>query len=481
MRATLSYAGWAFLVIVIAAGCGPKGAGGGGGKKGGFKGGGGAGTGMPQEEISAAAKETFQTAVDEYNMHESAKDWTPEACKKVAGLFEDASNEQPSGLAAAIFNAGLAFKRCGDDGEAQARFKQSLQMDPNYSPPRIMLGNYAFEAGDEAKAEKMYQDAIKGAPLALETVEAYVNLAQIQRVKPSGDKAKNQDEALKNLRRALAIDAQSMPAFTEMAYLYLDVAEKEKAKLALAEVVCVQAVKLDPNYAPIYNVWGLLKMRQGEIIDALKYFEKAYTLEPKMFEAYINFGSITIGFRGYEDAKDVFSKALDIKPDNYDAIINLGVALRGLEDYSGAEKQYLKALDLDKTRPEAYFNMGVLYQDYYLDKAGASGYENFQQAIEWYNKFKSRVGGKKGYEKYAEDADKRLETAKKAIEYVKEAATIMKEADKLQKEADAAEKAAAEKAAAEKAAAEKGGGGAKTPPAETPPAEKKEEKKDKKK
>lgn len=442
MQSRLKYAGVILMIALLAAGCPKKGTKGGG--KFGGKGGGKGGSAI-LEEISEAAKQTFNEAVEAYNQHEAAKDWEEKSCKQVADLFMDASAEQQGGLAVAVFNAGLVYKKCSMHDDAKGKFKEALQMDPNYSSPRIALANYVYDAGDVTKAEGMYQDAIKGAPLALESVEAYVNLAQIQRNKTTGTKEKNQDDALKNLRRALAIDAESMPAFTEMAYLYLDMAEKEKANLALAEVVCVQAVKIDPNHAPIYNAWGLLKMRQGEIIDALKYFEKAYTLDPKMFEAYINFGSITIGFRGYEDARDVFSKAVGLKPNSYDAVINLGVAKRGLEDFDGAEKEYLKALDLDKTRPEAYFNLGVLYQDYFLDKAGSSGYENFKQAIEWYNKFKSRAGGKKEYSDYAKEADKRLEDSKKAIELIKEAAVLMKEAEKMQKEMEAEEAAAAKK------------------------------------
>ncbi|MFH1438594.1 MAG: tetratricopeptide repeat protein [Pseudomonadota bacterium] len=434
------------FALVAAYGCG-GGATGGKGPEG-VKGGPG-GKGGVQPEISEAAKETFKEAVTSFNAHTQSKSWDEAACGKVAGLFEDASREQKDGLAMAIFNAGLVWHECKNYEKAKGMFKQALKMDPNYSPPRIMMANYAYNAGDVTQAEKMYRDAIKGAPLALESVEAYVNLAQIQRTRTSGDMAKNQDDALKNLRRALAIDAESLPAFTEMAYLYLDMAMKDKNKLTLAEVVCVQATKIDSNYAPIYNVWGLLKMRQGEIIEALKYFEKAYSLDGSMFEAYMNFGSITIGFRGYEDAKAVFSKAIELKPDNYEAQINLGVAQRGLDDFEAAEATYNKAIELDKTRPEAYFNMGVLYQDYRLDKAGDSGYDNFQTAIKWFKDFKVRAGTKKGVESFSEEAEKRLENCKKSIELIKEAAVLMKDAAKMQKEMEKEEAEAKAKEAAE--------------------------------
>ena len=456
-------AGLVFIVVALVAAYGCGGAAAGGKGPGGVKGGPG---GKAGAEISEAAKETFKEAVTSFSAHTEAKDWDEASCGKVAGLFEDASKEQKDGLAMAIFNAGLVWHECKDYDRAKGMFKQALKMDPNYSPPRIMMANYAYDGGDVTRAEKMYRDAIKGAPLALETVEAYVNLAQIQRTRASGDLTKNQNDALKNLRRALAIDAENLPAFTEMAYLYLDMAKKDKNKLTLAEVVCVQATKIDANYAPIYNGWGLLKMRQGEIIEALKYFEKAYSLDATMFEAYMNFGSITIGFRGYEDARTVFSKAVKLESGNYEAQINLGVALRGLEDFEGAESTYKKAIEQDKTRPEAYFNMGVLYQDYRLDKAGASGYGNFQTAIKWLKDFKVRAGTKKGMESFIKEADTRLENCKKSIELIKEAAVLMKEASKMQEEmekeeAEAEAKAKAEAKAEAKAKAAEGEGAAK--------------------
>lgn len=423
-----------FIVTVISMFCyfcGPKVKMGGSGQVGG---GGVGGQGQKVVEISEKAKETFKEAVEEFKKHEQAGNWDADSCKRVADMFRDASKEQKNGLPTAIFNAGLVYERCGNDGEAKSMFKKALQMEPNYSSPRIMLANYAYREGNVSLAEKMYADAIKGAPLALETVEAYVNLAHIQRKRKSGNRKVNLKEALRNLRRALAIDSQNMEAFTEMAYLHLDMAEQDKNKLTFAEVVCVQATKINPQYAPIYNVWGLLKMRQGEIVDALKYFERAFTLDPKMFEAYMNFGSITIGFRGYEDAQRVFSRAVELQPDSYDAVVNLGVAKRGLEDYEGAEKEYLRAIEIDRRRPEAYFNMGILYQDYYLDKAGESGFENFKIAMKWYNDFLARARSRADLDRYVKEAEKRIENCKKAIQLIKEAAQLMKEAQQSEQQ-----------------------------------------------
>src|SRR6185436_7792389 len=126
--------------------------------------------------------------------------------------------------------------------------------------------------------------------------------------------------------------------------------------LDLAEVVCSQAQKIDVNYLAIYNTWGLIDLRRGEIISAAAKFQKAFDLDPKMFEAYMNFAQITIGFRGYEDARNAFSKALELQPKSFDATVGLGVAYRGLDQKDKAEEYYQKAISMNGQRPEPYYN-----------------------------------------------------------------------------------------------------------------------------
>jgi len=186
----------------------------------------------------------------------------------------------------------------------------------------------------------------------------YVNLAIAQR------RNGHTQEALNNLRRALAIEARHLPAFHEMALLYLMGAEEDEKKLALAEVVCTQALRIDPGFAPIYNAWGLINLRQKDIIGASAKFRKATEFDPKMFEAYMNFARLTLKFRGYRDAHRAFRKALELHPDSFSAQIGLAISLRGLGRKDAAGKAYLRAIEIDGDRAETYFNLGVLYQDY---------------------------------------------------------------------------------------------------------------------
>jgi Flp pilus assembly protein TadD len=251
--------------------------------------------------------------------------------------------------------------------------------------------------------------------------EGYVNLAILQRRTPA-----TAADALNNLRRALAIDSGYLAAFNQMALLYYDQAVRAAGgqatvqggvpasmpseteggshhhqtarqaagsqMLDLAEVVCRQAQLINGDYAPIYNTWGLINMQQGNIIAALAKFERAFTLDPTLFEAYMNFGEITLGFRGYDDAAGAFQHATELRPQAYDAFIGLGAAKRGLQDPDAAEAAYRAAIAIDGNRPEAYFNLGLLYQDY---RTGAEA--ELRQAQDFYRQFVSHAGSNEVY------------------------------------------------------------------------------------
>jgi tetratricopeptide (TPR) repeat protein len=93
-----------------------------------------------------------------------------------------------------------------------------------------------------------------------------------------------------------------------------------------------------------------------------------------MFEAWVNYGTINLSFRGYQDAKEAFEHAIALRDDSYDAHIGLGVALRGLaltqpdteraQTLARAQQEYERARTLDANRPDAYYNLGVLNMNY---------------------------------------------------------------------------------------------------------------------
>lgn len=390
------------------------------------------------KSVTVAAINYWKDGIEAFNKAQKAG-WPKGSCEDVAETFEDASDAQGGKFAEAIYMQGRVAYACGKKQDAIGFYKKALRINSKLCRARAGVGLDLLQQGNESQAESEFRRAIEDDP---QCTEAYVNLAIIQRKAPGGNA-----EALKNLRRALAIDAQYLPAFNEMALLYLSEAADNKKKLDLAEVVCSQAQKIDANYAPIYNTWGLIDLRRDKIIEASAKFQKALELDPDMFEAYMNFAQITIGFRGYQDAKIAFEKALQLQPKSFDAQVGLGVALRGLEQNDAALEAYKKASELKPNRPEPYYNMGVLWQDF---QEGSES--DMEKAEGYYKKFLAKAGSEKRYAEAVQDVTRKCSENKgkrhrgstkcvagrlQNIDNYRQALKDMAEMEKLQKEAEA--------------------------------------------
>lgn len=375
--------------------------------------------------------------------------WNKDNCDKVISEFDDAADEQ-RGFSEAEYMTGLVYQRCNDQKSALDHFHKALDANSKLCKARVAIGVDELKHGQESQAVNEFTTAIRNDP---QCTEGYTNLAIVQRNKG------NKSEALDNLRRALAIDAQYLPAFNEMALLYLSEAESDEKKLDLAEVVCSQAQKIGADYAPVYNTWGLIDIRRNNIISAAAKFQRAFQLDPTMFQAYMNFAQITLGFRGYEDAKNAFEEALKLMPENYDALNGVAIAYRGLEQNDKALAEYEKALKVDPNRPETYYNMGVLYQDFMNGTT-----EQMRMADDYYNKFLAKAGSNPAYASAMDEVKRyckrkvikegkkqrklqatdqciagRKQTIQETLKALQEMSSLQREAEEIEKKAGGAE------------------------------------------
>jgi tetratricopeptide (TPR) repeat protein len=325
--------------------------------------------------------------------------WNEARCSQASDAFEGANDAQGGRFTEAIYMMGLIAERCGNADGAREHYNQALAVNERYCKARSAIGVGQLNAGQAGAAEQTFTRAIRDDN---QCTEAYVNLAAIQRQR-GGEQTR---EALNNLRRALAIESDYLPAFNQMALLYLDLAQGQNntQMLDLAGVVCRQAQLINRDYAPIYNTWGLVNLRKDNLIEALSLFERARTLDPKMFEAHMNFGSITIAFRGYDDARTAFARAVELRPNSYDAHIGLGAALRGLRQLPQAQAEYERAIEIDANRPEAYFNLGIIFQDYM-----SGSVEDLNRAKGYYDQFIQRARSGSAFATVVEDVQRRCQ------------------------------------------------------------------------
>lgn len=416
-------------LFAFVAACG--GGGGGEGPKTPGKTGGGSGNGGVQLSKDDQAK--FNAAIDAFVEHDKANNWNDASCKDVASQFD------AIGAAPATFNAGLAYQRCNDDKNARARFEKALQQDPKFHHAKAQIALYQYKQdGNEDAAISALQQAVIDAQF--QNVPALVNLALFQMERDSaqgGQGCKDDLDCAKlNLQRALAIDDAYMPAFNQLALYYFKLAKKRAGavkgssksskgrqlvtsaaiqkradvqQLELAALVCSQAIRKNPNYAPIHNTTGLIQNELGQVNGAVQEFATAAKLDPKFFEAQMNYAFVNLGFRGFEQAQVAFKKALEMRPNDYDAHLGMALALRG--PITGSETDYDQrvaavqaeldaAKKIDPNRPDAYYNEGILTQEF---KAKAGGDKektkaSLRQAEQIFNQFLEKAAGKAEYD-----------------------------------------------------------------------------------
>jgi tetratricopeptide (TPR) repeat protein len=414
-----------------------EGGGGDGGKSVGVKSGGTA----PTAAVSKQAEADWKEALASFEAAEKGG-WDATKCESISAQFTDANKAQKGKFAEAIYMSGLALDRCNKGDAALKLYNQAIEINGKLCGARVGIGINDFKNGREQQAYANFEKAVRD---DARCTEGYVNLAMMQMARNGA----SSEDALNNLRRALAIDATYLPAFNQMAALFVGRSQGNAKMLDLAAVVCRQAQLINPNFAPIYNTWGLINVKKQNVFDALRMFERAVQLDDSNFEAHMNFGQITLSFRGYEDARKAFAKAVDLKPKSYDAHVGLGAALRGLGDAEAAKKQYEEAKGLEGGRPEAYFNLGILYQDYM-----SGSVPDMKQAVGYYDQFVSKAQGKPEYKPVVDDIERKCETseAKKKrksskscrpgrrqnIQLAIEAMAAMAEMEKMQKQQEAA-------------------------------------------
>lgn len=331
--------------------------------------------GPTPEEVAA-----WEDASTLFSRHEAEGRWDGEACHETLAAFERVSEAREGQNPRAVYMMGLVASRCGSEDRAAGLYRRALELEPTLCEARVGLALQRLHAGDEEAARQGFEVAISDDNLC---ASGYVNLAALQARHPS-----QREQAVANLRRALSVRADYLPALDQMALVYLGWSEERPELLDLAEVVCRQAQLIDPDYAPIYNTWALIDVQQGDITGAAAKLARAAELDPSFFEAHMNFGQLTLSQRAYRDAAAAFEAARRLRPESYDAAVGLGVAMRGLSRPEEAERMYRAALELDGDRPEAYFDLAVLYQEH---RDGTS--EQLQQAEAFLRDFVQRARG----------------------------------------------------------------------------------------
>lgn len=413
------------------------------------------------QAVTKAAAAGFQRALDQFVSNDQKGTWSEGSCGSVAGEFLQSAKEQQSAsgkpFPEALYNAGLAYARCGQDDKAKAQFQAAANASKDFHRARAQLALYEYQSGKNLdgtieKLEQIIRDA------KFQNVEALVSVAALQMERgndvKNADGANDLERAKLNIQRALAIDDSFMPAFNQLSLYYLELAKRDaekkdkktkgkkrgglvvasdqgldvnKQQLDLAALVAAQAIRKNPKYAPIHNTAGLIQVQLKNYNGAVQSFKRARSLDPKFFEAHMNYAAVNLGFRGFEEAEKAYREALKLRPNTYEAHLGLALALRGQindanydKNIAEAQKELDAARKLEPNRPETYYNEAILTQEYKAKGDEKNSIPMLKKAASIYDTFVSKAGADPAFAPAVKIAKDRSTDITDTIKFIEE-------------------------------------------------------------
>jgi tetratricopeptide (TPR) repeat protein len=391
-------------------------------------------TNQPQKVVDDGARKLFERAVSLYGNTAKGGDLS-----KVESLLERAVSKDDC-FARAHFNLGVVKQEQGDFDDAIDAYREAHGCDGTFAAPLVNTGIIYMSQGESDKAFEIFERAIGVEEF---NPQANINLAVIYRQRAGA--ADNQEDYLKavnHVRRALAGDSTSVPAYNTLARVYFDL-----GKFDLARLVCLNAMDLEKgeNDPDILNTLGLIFMKLDDVTTALRQFKKAVEANPDYVDAHLNIGSIALSTRDSATAIKHFELVIALEPSHVEANLSLAVAYRQAGELDKGMAGYEKVLTLDAENAQAVFNIAVMHHEIRAAEAPNPdvAVENYRTAIEFYRKFLSYE--KRGDTELRQDADRRIANCVQLIEAQEQLKEILKEEQenlKRQEEAAKAEEAA---------------------------------------
>ena len=295
-----------------------------------------------------------------------------------------------------VLNNAVRLHEQGRLDEAEAMYRQLLEISPEQTDVLYLLGTLALQKKSFDSAVELLYKAVRLAPdvvayeftlaqalqdsghpkEALEHYksvlekddslpETYHNIGIIYRFE--GDT----EEAKKQFRKAIELRADFSSAYVNLALIERDAGNSDRA-LELLD----QAVQADSQNAEAYAQIAVTHRLSERYDQALRYYEKALDLNESN-PIYWNGKGITFErLDRPDDAFHAYCRAIELDPGFSDAYNNRANVYAGMGKHWEAEDDYKKAVRLDPKFASAFNNLGALLYDQ----------ERYEEALECYRK-----------------------------------------------------------------------------------------------
>lgn len=200
-----------------------------------------------------------------------------------------------------------------------------------------------------------YSDALFGAAISIQGQRAQLANYALNKAAQYMQDKKN-DEAIGELKKALAFDPQNSSALTYMGNLYLGQGKTYEAIKTFKELVRQQPISVNAKV----NL-GNAYLQEKNYVESEKAFKAAARLDPMNPVADYTLGHQYLQTGRLNEAEAQFMKAQRAAPRDGNVFYGLGSVYNKMEKFDKAAKSLEKALSLKTNFPAANFELGVAY------------------------------------------------------------------------------------------------------------------------
>ncbi|MGA8528282.1 MAG: protein kinase, partial [Acidobacteriaceae bacterium] len=291
----------------------------------------------------------------------------------VGGYLKDTKQTQPGTNSTAAFTAfqqaEALMKQPNDAGldAAIEKYKQAVDLDPQYAIAHAELGiayGHLYGIRRDSAALDLARRNCEHA-LALDPGLVDGHLARAWVMEQTG----NEQDALDEFRRALALDPSNPQALVWQAQL-----NGRLDRWADAEATFRRVLAERPNYWLGYNELGFVLHGEGKYQKAIQCFRDATLAAPGNSLAWSNLGVEYLQIGDFADATDSLKKSRTLAPAFDQAAANTSLALRYQGKYQDALTFALAATKLNPYDDSNWLELGECYASLHDDIAAKSAY-----------------------------------------------------------------------------------------------------------
>ena len=255
-------------------------------------------------QVSFAAGET-ETALKQANeLYELAKSAYPTAEMDAQRLMSLRVQAQSA--------RGLAYLDLGKLVEARTDLQEIVKLSPSSASAMVNLAKVSIAEKNTAEAMGLYEKALNADSKSFDALSGMVNVLNVQ---------KQYAQAHSRVEKALQENEGKTDTVPSLRYLNAEIFMAEK-NTASAEAELKKAIEMDENYLPAYSAYASLLVSQGQTESAIGQYRTIVAKKPSA-AIYTLLGMLEDGRGNKAEAETNYRKALDIAPETAIAANNL--------------------------------------------------------------------------------------------------------------------------------------------------------------